>query len=167
MPTDATFSIAMPADYTLWTVINATTEGGAQGDTDHITFNYTSLTQTAAEPYQIGDDAKTQNGGTVPIIYIDNTGNTDIKIEVKLNETMPAGIDLGANATCDPTLTCSSGTPTSGEVNISSSAAYIQMVDILENTEFLNLTLYSNLTTVGSTTGGLSYRTLYIKSTAV
>jgi hypothetical protein len=160
VPSDATFSIALPADYTSWTTITGTEEGSATA-TDWISFNYTSASQPALQnPYQLGASANAQAGSRKPIFYIDSTGNVNEKFEIKYDAEPTAGISLWYNCTC--TGTCA-GTETTALTNMTT--AYQTLTTSLVNDEYLNVTLYSN--TSKSLSGGTSTINVYIKSTAL
>ena len=152
---DATFSIAMPSDYTSWTAITATTESGTA--TDWISFNYTEIPQvTLVQPYQLGESANPQAGMTKPILYIDNTGNVNEKFEIKAAASLPTGVLVYFNATGGSTPTTTLTLLTTNYQTIEAS---------MDNTKFLNVTLYSNATS--SASAGQSNQDLVIKSSAV
>lgn len=155
VPSDASFSISMPSDYNSWTSITGTTEGTATS-TDWISFNYTSATNaTLVQPYQLGAGADAQDGSAVPIFYVDNTGNVNEQFDVKLNDTEPTGIELYFNAT--------GGTsPTTTLTRITTS--YQMLTTSLSTTQYLNVTLYSNVT---GALGGVTERDVYIRSTGL
>ena len=160
VPSDATFSIAMPANYASWTTITATSDYPSATATDWISFNYTTVPQsTLQQPYQAGASGSTQNGFGSPIYYIDNTGNTNEQFEIKLNQTAPTNINLYFNASC----VGSCGTVTGSLTDMSTS--YQAVATAVTTSSFLNVTLYSN-TSAGVTTG-TSQRYLAIKRTAV
>jgi hypothetical protein len=159
VPSDATFSIAMPADYGSWTSITGTVEGSATA-TDYISFNYSSVPQAALqEPYQLGSSGNAQNGAASPIYYIDNTGNTDEQFDIKLNQSMPSNVELYFNATC----VGSCGTVQTAEAQISTS--YQQLASAVTTSSYLNVTLWSNVSSGAS--AGETDRVIYIRSTAV
>ena len=160
VPSDASFSIAMPANYGSWTSVTGTTEGGATA-TDWISFNFTNVPQaTLQEPYQLGVSGNNQAGAAKPIFYIDNTGNVNEKFEINLSTAVATGIGFYFNATC--TGSCTTPTTTLTEF---SSGNYQQLVASLPTTSYLNITLYGN--TSSSAAAGTTSNTVYIKSTAV
>lgn len=156
VPSDATFSIAMPDDFTDLVAITGTNEGGATA-TDFISFNFTATTDaTLIEPYQVGAVATTQDHvNLVPIYRIDNTGNVNMKFEIKFDSALPSGVTIYGNATEGATET---GTLTAIATN------YVTMEAGMDNTKYLNITLFGNTSSAAS---GETSRTLYIKSTAV
>lgn len=158
VPADASFAIAMPANYENWYTITGTSENSATA-TDWISFNFTNVPQaTLQEPYQHGASANSQQGASKPIFLIKNTGNVNERFEIKLNSTLPSGIFMYFNATCTG---CSN--PRTALTAISTS--YQSLVDILPTNGFLNVTLYANISSDAS--AGETSRTIYIKSTAV
>lgn len=153
--TDATFAIALPSDYSSFTDITGTSEGGATA-IDWISFNFTDFPENYCEPSQLGASADKQNGITKPIFYIDNTGNTDIDIEFKFSSSLPTGVVVGGNSSCTGTYASCTSTLT----NIGTS--YVKLVDDLSQTDsFANITFYGNVST-GATAGESSGYTLYI-----
>jgi len=159
VPADASFAIAMPADYSSWTTITGTDETGATA-VDWISFNFTNVPQsTLQEPYQLGDSANAQSGPTKPIFYIDNTGNVNEKFEIRIDSSLPTGVEMYFNATCTGTCT----NPTTDLTAISTT--YQTLVDSLPTDAYLNVTLYANVTSTAS--AGQSSVLLYIKSSAV
>ena len=160
VPSDATFSIAMPSDYASFTSITGTTEGGATA-TDWISFNFSDGTQAALqEPYQLGSAGNAQAGATQPIFYIDNTGNTAEKFEIYVDSSVPSGVSLYVNATCG---TCTSPLTTLTLMGVAEGSANV-LTTSLATTDFLNVTLYANTSAAAD---GISSRTVYLKSTAV
>lgn len=161
IPKDATFSIAFPNDYTTWTTITGTDDTTTNTTTDYITFNFTSSpTQNALqEPYQEGASADAQAGNVKPIMYIDNTGSGALTFEIKADALPATGITLWFNASC--TGTCS-GTEQATATNITT--AYQSLTDALETDEYLNLTLYANVS--GGASVGVTDIDIKIKSTA-
>jgi len=157
VPADASFSITMPSGTTY--TITGTAEGTATS-LNWISFNFTNVPQsTLQEPYELGDSSKAQQGALIPIFYIDNTGNTDEKFEIRIDSAEPSGIYLYFNATC--TGTCTS--PTTSLTRITTS--YQPLVASLPTTSYLNVTLYANVSS-GATAGETS-RIIYIRSVAV
>ncbi|MFC1712689.1 hypothetical protein ACFL6S_03410 [Candidatus Poribacteria bacterium] len=157
--TDATFSIAMPSDYTSWTAIAGTSEGAATA-TDDISFNFTDIPENEREPYQGGDDATAQNGAEQPIFRIDSTGNVAIDISLRFSSAPLAGVTVSSNGTCEGTFT--SCEATAQEI----STSYVLIVDELSQTDsYANLTMYANLS-AGTADGVSAPYTLYIKGDA-
>lgn len=155
VPSDATFSIAMPSDYTSWTEITATSESGTA--TDWISFNFTGIPNpTLVEPYQLGASANAQAGMTKPIIYIDNTGNVNEKFEIKASASLPTGVEVYFNAT-------GGATPTTTLTALTTNYQTIEAG--MDNTKYLNVTLYANASS--SASAGQSNQDLIIKSSAV
>jgi len=156
IPSDASFSIAMPADYTSFTAITGTSEGAATA-TSWISFNTTTWPQaTLQQATQLGDFAKNQTGSLVPIFYIDNTGNTNEKFEIKAAGALPTGVFVWFNAT-------GGGTPTTTLTALT--VGYQTLEASMTNAQFLNVTLYANTSAASAT--GQTTQSLYIKSTAV
>lgn len=156
VPGDATFSIAMPADYTSWDAQTDTSEPGA-ATTDWISFNFTAVPQAALqEPYQVGDSGQAQSGVAEPIMYIDNTGNCDEKFEIKADAALPSNIFVWFNAT-------SAGTPTTGLTALTTSYQTVEAG--ITTSQFLNMTMYAN-TSDGVATGETT-QDFYLKSTCV
>ena len=159
VPSDATFSIAMPANYGTWTSITSSSDYPSATATDWISFNFTGTTQTTLqEPYQLGDSGDKQDGAASPIFYIDNTGNTNEQFDIKLNQTEPTGIQLHFNGSCVGTC----GTVQTGIKQATTS--YAQIASAVTTSSYLNVTLYAN---VSGGTSGTTLRYLAIKSTAV
>lgn len=155
VPVDATFQIALPADYTSFTAITGTNEGAATA-TNWISFNFTGVPQAVLqEPYQLGVAANTQNSAAKkPIFYIDNTGNCNEKFEIKAAGALPANIAVYFNATGGQTPTATLTALTTG---------YQTLEANMDNTKFLNVTLFAN-TSAGIATGTTT-QDIYIKST--
>jgi hypothetical protein len=160
VPTDATFSIAMPANYATWTSITSTSDYPSATATDWISFNYTSApSATLTEPYQLGAAANNQAGAAKPIYYIDNTGNTNEQFDIKLNQTAPTNVNVYFNGSC----VGSCGTTTTTLTAMT--ASYLPVATTVTTASYLNITLYSN--TSAGITGGISTRYIAIRSTAV
>ena len=156
VPGDATFSIAMPADYTSWDAQTDTTEPGS-ATTDWISFNFTAVPQAALQqPYQLGISGNNQAGATRPIMYIDNTGNCNEKFEIKALGALPSNIAVYFNAS-------NGGTPTTTLTALTTS--YQQVEASMTNSQYLNITLYAN-TSAGVATGQTT-QDFYLKSTCV
>jgi hypothetical protein len=157
VPSDATFQIAMPADYTSFTAITGTAEGSATA-TNWISFNFTTIPQaTLQEPQQLGVAANIQNHvAKLPIIYLDNTGNVNEKIELKLVGNLPTGVQAYFNATGGGTPTAALTLMTTGYQTVEAS---------MTNAQFLNITLFAN--TSATVVAGQSTQDFYLKSTAV
>jgi hypothetical protein len=79
---------------------------------------------------------------------------------IYLGSASPTGITVYVNATCE---TCSSPLSGLNVMGVTEGSANT-LTTSLANTDFLNVTLYSNVT---GATGGITSRTIYIKSTAV
>jgi len=162
VPSDATFSIAMPSDYTSLTAITGTTEGGATA-VNLISFNFSATPQAALQvPYQAGASANAQATNLKPIYYVLNTGNTAEKIESYLSAQPSAGIAIYVNVTCSGTCTSPqtaliAANTTTGSPNT--------LTTSLGSNEHLNITYYAN--TTSAIASGQTSLTLYIKSTAV
>jgi len=157
IPSDATFSIAMPSDYASWPPITGTTEAEATA-TDWISFNFTSGTanSTLVEPYQLGAAANTQSGTQKPIMYIDNTGNVNIVLAIN-GTAPPTGIQMFFNGT--------GGTSPLTDLKQMTGTGYVDLMNSMTNTEFFNLTLWANVTGEGS--HGQTSIDIYLRSTAV
>jgi len=166
VPSDATFSISFPDDYTAWNSITGTTEGGATdlSTSDWISFNFTNVPENWVEPYHLGASANSQSGITKPIFYIDNTGNTDEKFELYWATSLPTGIAVCGNSSC--TGTCSSpGTlSTCTSIGVGSASA-TTFASTIKTDEYLNITLYANVSSGAA--GGETSEVIYIKSSAV
>jgi len=161
VPSDASFSVALPADYTSFTAITGTNEGGATA-LSYISFNYTNVPQAGLQqPYQLGDNTKAQNTtSNKPIFYIDNTGNVPEQFKVYIDSSTPTGVYIYVNASCG---TCTA--PLTVLTAVAVSASTNTLTTSLANTDYLNITLFSN-TSSGAVAGETS-RTFYIYSTAV
>ncbi|MFQ6071143.1 MAG: hypothetical protein ACE5KT_00365 [Methanosarcinales archaeon] len=107
IPEDTSYTIAMPDTYTgaQSFSITGTTEAGATS-TDWISFNVSSLPAKEIEPYAKGDPTRNQNGVAQPIFLIDPTGNVNISIYQRWNETPITGINVSVNGTTTPTTGC-------------------------------------------------------------
>lgn len=160
VPSDATFSIAMPSNYASWTQIVGTTEGGATSTT-WISFNFSSASSgTLVQPYEAGASGDAQNGALEPIYYIDNTGNVNEQFKIYLGTATPSGVALYVNATCG---SCTSPLTTLTAVGVTEGSANT-LTSSLANTDYLNITLYGN---TSSATAGETNRVIYIKSTGL
>lgn len=165
IPSDATFSIAFPDDFTSWNAISGEDEGGATdlSSSDWISFNFTSGTENWVEPDHLGASANGQAGITKPIMYIDNTGNTDEKFEFYWATSLPTNIAVCGNSSC--TGTCSSPGDVSACTVIGvSEGSETTFASLIKTNEFLNFTMYANSS---SAAAGQTNEVLYIHSTAV
>lgn len=165
IPSDATFSVSFPDDYTGWNAISGTTEGGATdlSSSDWVSFNFTSGTENWVQPQHLGVGANVQAGITKPIFYIDNTGNTDVKFELYWATSLPSNIEVCGNSSC--TGTCSSPGTISACTSIGvAEGSETTFASTIKTDEFLNITLYANAT--GAATGETN-EVIYIHSTAV
>lgn len=161
VPSDATFSIAMPSDYASGTDITGESEGGATA-TDWVSFNYSSGDEaTLQEPYQLGSAGNTQVGTAQPIFLIDNTGNTASQFEIYVDSAMPSGVELYVNATCG---SCTSPLETLTVMGVAEGSANVLTTSLATTGDYLNVSMYSNTT---GASDGVSSRTVYVKSTAV
>lgn len=163
VPSDASFAIAMPADYTSFTDITGTIEGSATA-TDWISFNFTNVPENWVEPYQHGVSSDSQAGITKPIFYIDNTGNVDEKFELYWAGSLPTGIAVCGNSSCTGTCSDSGTISTCTEIGENEGSA-TTFASTIKTDEYLNITLYANVSS--GTAAGQTSQTLYIKSTAV
>ena len=163
VPSDASFAIAMPANYADWTQITGTDQTGATA-TDWISFNFTEVPQNWIEPWQLGQSSNNQAGITKPIFYIDNTGNVDEKFELYWSGSLPSGISVCGNSSCTGTCT-SPGTLTECTTIGETEGSATTFATTIKTDEYLNITLYANVSS--GTAAGQTSQTLYIKSTAV
>ena len=154
---DASFSIALPSTYTE-VPITGTTEAGAT-TLDWISFNFTDVPQYYVEPYVMGDPSNAQNGALQPIFLIKNTGNINIRIEIRFSSLPPTGLELYANSTC-ATGDC---TPITNLVQITDT--YQTVLDDLGVGKYGNITLYANA--LSSAPAYESSSDLYIRSVAI
>lgn len=164
VPSDATFSVAMPSNYGSWTAISSTSDYPSGTATDWISFNFTSGSQSALqEPYEAGASGTKQTGTTSPIYWIKATGNTNISLDIKLNMTEPTGIQLNYNASCNGPGGNGCGTVKTAITRMTT--AYQSLCTQLNFTAgtFLNVTLYANTSGVS---GGNSLVYIAMRSTA-
>jgi hypothetical protein len=160
------FLVQMPANYgpcpsSYCYNITADTEATAN-QTSWISFNFSSSNENFREPYRVGSSSDTQdNANKKPIFRINNTGNRNISVSLKFNETVPAGIAVGGNASCDPDSSCC-GTVQTSLINLGGGTTYQYLGQNLQNTTTcaLNITLWGN---VSGVTPGESLRYLFIK----
>ena len=145
VPSDASFAIAMPANYA-------------------DSFNFTEVPQNWIEPWQLGQSSNNQAGITKPIFYIDNTGNVDEKFELYWSGSLPSGISVCGNSSCTGTCT-SPGTLTECTTIGETEGSATTFATTIKTDEYLNITLYANVSS--GTAAGQTSQTLYIKSTAV
>lgn len=166
VPSDATFSISFPDDYTSWNAITGETEGGATdlSSSDWVSFNFSAVPDTWAEPQHLGVAANIQAGITKPIFFIDNTGNVDEQFELYWATTLPAGIEVCGNSSCTGTCTSPGTISACTEIGVGE-ASESTFASTITNSEYLNITLYGNVT--AGTAGGETSETIYIHSTAV
>jgi len=162
IPADASFAIAMPANYGQWYTITGENEGGAT-PTDWISFNFTNVPQSWVEPYQHGNQSWPQQGATQPIFYIDNTGNVDEAFYIYWGSDLPSGISVCVNSTCTGTCIDPGTISTCTSIGVGQGSA-TQIATTIKTDEFLNVTLYANVTSDAA--AGEVSRTLYIKSSA-
>jgi hypothetical protein len=143
-------------DATLRPNLTVTYEGAATSTT-WISFNFTSLPQTGCQPYEAGSSSNNQADAAKPIYYIDNTGNVPIDLDFRFSSSLPSGITVKGNATCQGTYTsCQSAAQTLG-------TSYTQLVvDLAIASSYANITLYADVS--AGATAGTSSGTLYIKS---
>lgn len=135
---DATFSIAMPDDYTSWTEITGENEATSTYTSVNISCNFTESEQDWVEPYANYDSDYAQSTADLkPIFYIDNTGTGASDFSLRINATLPYGMNITANATCSGTYDSCEATPQ----NISTT--YVTLVTGLSQTNsYANITLY-------------------------
>ncbi len=105
------FLLMMPAPYAGANynfTITALTEPSANS-TSWVSFNFTlPLPNTLVQPCTLGNcPTDQQDAHRKPIFLIDNIGTVSVDIHLRLNETLPRGIYVMANATCTG---CSSAT---------------------------------------------------------
>ena len=98
---DTTFLLMMPLQYS-GANYNFTSDG-AEGNattTSFISFNFTlsDLGGPLVEPQVLGATADKQQGSLRPIFLIDNVGNIEISIGLRINETQPGQIRVFVNA---------------------------------------------------------------------
>ncbi len=162
IPEVAEFAVLMPSDYTCPGTycynITATTEAEANS-TNWISFNFSTVPETDAQPCTAGDFTNNQTGEGTPIFLIDNNGNREINLSLLFNESLPTGITVSANASC--TGTCGGTVTTKTALTTS----YQTFVWNLSNSSgsYANITLWGDLTM--ETPGGAEYnRYLLINS---
>lgn len=165
VPTDASFAIAFPDDYTAWNDITGEDEGGATDLTssDWISFNFTSGTENWVEPDHLGESANGQDTMAKPIMYIDNTGNTDEKFELYWATDLPTNMEVCANSSCTGTCSSPGDVAACTEIGVSEGSE-TTFATLIKTDEYLNITMYANATGADS---GETSEVLYIHSSAV
>jgi len=152
---DTSFNISTPPNYN-WIHAAGTSEGSATV-LSLLSFNFTNIIQSNAQPYVNGSSSNSQSGTMVPAFYIDNVGNASINISVSFSSYTPFNITVWANATCSGTYT--SCQPTLQVINDS----YVKLISQLSQTNsFTNITFYADVSKGASVTQ--TSLTLYVKS---
>ena len=165
VPTDATFSISFPDDYTAWNTITGETEGGATdlSSTDWVSMNYSTVPETWVQPYHLGVSGNAQAGISKPIFYIDNTGNTAEKFELYWATALPSNIEVCANSSCTGTCSSPGDVAACTEIGVGEGSE-TTFATTINTDEYLNITLYGNVT-AGATAGETS-EVIYIHGSA-
>ncbi len=160
VPSDATFQIAMPSDYTSFTAITGENEGAATA-VNWISFNFSTVPQAALQvPYETGASGNAQTN-IKPIFYVDNTGNVAESFKIYVDASLATGLTMFVNATC---ASCTSPLTALTVVGVTSGSANT-LTTSLANTDFLNITLFANASS--SAASGTTSKNIYIYSTAV
>jgi hypothetical protein len=164
---DTSFLVMMPSAYSgagYNYTITAETEETAN-ETAWISFNITAFCTSPpyfpcynVEPYRQGDSSDNQVGNGKPIFYIDNIGNTNINISLRLNESFPLGINISANASCTGTYTSCDSTKTLLDTSYS-----LLVHNLSDENSFANISLWGDFNV--SATPGETFRGLFTKST--
>jgi hypothetical protein len=136
IPYDAAFRIAMPSTYTYQDITGVDYNSATATSPAWISFNFTATPQAHVQPYAGGISGDSQNGITKPIFRYDPTGNTPIRISINLT-SIPAGIAVGVNGTCDGPCT----NPKTVEENLTANVEMV-LVDSLPTTSYFNCTLW-------------------------
>lgn len=156
IPSDTSFQVAMPSDFTSFTDITGTTAATATG-TNWISFNLTSCANgTLVEPFELGAAANRQlSAENKPMFYIDNSGNGNYAMSIYHNDTMPTGVSIYWNTTCSASG-CTGGVALLSPFNTTPTP----MCTELQPTGFLNVSFWANCTT-GTSAGEDSIGILY------
>ncbi len=149
VPNDATFNLAFPVTYA--TTFNESISSNTTAS-NWISFNFTSTTDTYAQPRTTGVAGNAQAGSVKPIFLIYNTGTAAELIAI--NATVPGGFALCANSTCTGSCTGTVAACTS------LGAGFVTMATTVNVGSQLNVTLYANATS----TGGQSAGDIFIRS---
>jgi len=157
IPYDASFSIAMPSTYTFQAITGVDYASATATSPTWISFNFTTTPQGHMQPYAAGISGDSQNGAIKPIFRYLSSGNTAIKIYINLT-SVPAGIVVGVNGTCD-------GSCTGGKTVEQNLTANVEMllVNSLPKNSYFNCTLWGYADTTA--TPGQSQAILYHHST--
>ena len=161
VPSDATFSVSFPDDYTGWNAITGENEGAATDLTssDWVSFNFSSVPETWLEPDHLGVSANGQSGITKPIFYIDNTGNCNEKFEMYWATSLPSNMEVCANSSCTGTCSSPGDVAACTAIGVAEGSETTFASTILTD-EYLNITLYGNVTSGAS--AGETSEVIYI-----
>lgn len=151
----AEFAVLMPSGYScpgdpFCYNITATQEAEAN-ETNWISFNFSSATESDVEPCTSGNFSRNQSGEATPIFLIDNNGNREINLSLMFNQSLPTGITVSANASCTGTCT---GTVTTKTALTTSYQTFVWNLSNASGS-YANITLWGDVTPAAY--GGTEY----------
>lgn len=158
--TTAYFTVPESTQFNVWFPGNISCVSGNPGlCTTELNFSSDNTGSTKYANCSVVGSADVQNG-SVPCMYIDNTGNIDLNISMKINDTEPGGeslIDLWGGTTYGAML---DGT----HVDINASAYWVIDASLTPAENNITVWLWVNFS---SAPGGLTQRNITIEGNTV